>query len=235
MTAILVTRPGGDADPMVRALEGRGYRVHAVPTVVTEPLAFDVAGLDAFDWIVVTSAAGVGALRALPAGPKWAAVGKATAQALRARGVKVAVVPPASNGAALAGLIPDVAGKRVLLVRASAAARDLPDQLRRRGATVEEVTAYTTSEGPESSAAPLQAALSDADLEAVVFASGSAIRGFLALGGTARWPAITIGPRTTATAREHGFHVVAEAEAQSADALALAVVRAVPLKEKNRA
>jgi uroporphyrinogen-III synthase len=61
------------------------------------------------------------------------------------------------------------------------------------------------------------------------------VRGYLALGGTARVPAITIGPRTTAGALEHGFQVIAEAEAQSAEGLASAVGGAVTLKEKHHA
>jgi uroporphyrinogen-III synthase len=135
----------------------------------------------------------------------------------------------------VANAIPDVGGKRILLVRASAASADLPDRLRERGATVDEVAAYLTIEGPASSSAPLKAALADPDLAAIVFASGSAIRGFIALGGPTRWPAITIGPRTTKEATALGFRVLAEASTQSAEALAAAVVQAIPIQEKNRA
>jgi uroporphyrinogen-III synthase len=235
VTAVLVTRPSGEDDPLVDALEASGYRVHAVPTVGTQPLDFDRPDLAAYDWVVVTSAAGVAALSAFPPGPRWAAVGTATARALRAAGVEPALVPDEADGLALANALPDVNGKRVLLVRASAAAPDLPERLRERGAAVEEMTAYLTIEGPPSSAAPLQAALRDADLAAVVFASGSAVRGFLALGGTAVVPAVTIGPRTTEVARHLGFHVIAEAEQQSAEALAEAVAGAVPVEERHRA
>ena len=73
------------------------------------------------------------------------------------------------------------------------------------------------------------------DLAAIVFASGSAVRGFLALGGSTGWPAITIGPRTTKEAKTLGFSVIAEATTQSAEALAAAVVQAIPIEEKNRA
>jgi uroporphyrinogen-III synthase len=235
VTAVLVTRPGGEEDPLVGALEATGYRVHAVPTVGTQALDFDRPDLTAYDWVVVTSAAGVGALNAFPPGLRWAAVGTATARALRAAGVEPALVPDEADGLALANSLPDVKGKRVLLVRASAAAPDLPKRLRERGASVEELTAYLTIEGPPSSAAPLQGALRDADLAAVVFASGSAVRGFLALGGTTTWPAITIGPRTTEVARQLGFRVIAEAERQSAEALAAAVTGAIPVEERHRA
>lgn len=235
MTAVLVTRPRGDADPVVGALEAAGYRVHAVPTVTTQPLEFGRPALALYDWVVVTSAAGVDALTEFPAGPRWAAVGSATARALRAHGVEPALVPDEANGLALANSLPEVRGSRVLLVRAWAAASDLPERLRERGATVDELAAYLTVEGPATAAEPLKAALVDADLAAIVFASGSAVRGYIALGGTTAWPAITIGPRTTKVARQLGFCVIAEAEGQTAEALAAAVVGAIPAKEKNNA
>jgi uroporphyrinogen-III synthase len=131
--------------------------------------------------------------------------------------------------------LPDVDGKRVALVRASAAGEDLPDRLRRRGANVEEITAYRTVEGPAASAEKLRSALADADLGAVVFASGSAVRGFLGLGGNSHVPAITIGPRTTSSARGRGFSVIAQADAQTVSGLADAVARALPMEDKNRA
>jgi uroporphyrinogen-III synthase len=90
-------------------------------------------------------------------------------------------------------------------------------------------------EGPAASAEKLRDALADPELAAVLFASGSAVRGFLDLGGSARLPAITIGPRTTNSARELGFVVIAEADAQSVSGLADAVVRALPMEDKNRA
>ena len=235
MTAVLVTRPGGAADPVVHTLEAAGYRVHAVPTVATKFLRFDRPDLAGYDWVVVTSAAGVAALAELPAGPRWAAVGEATARALRAAGVEPALVPDEANGLALANALPDVHSKRVLLVRAAAADSDLPKRLRERGAAVDDLAAYRTVEGPASSTESLKSALGDADLAAVVFASGSAVRGFLALGGSTAWPAVTIGPRTTKVARQLGFRVSAEAARQSAEGLVAAVLGAIPVEERNSA
>jgi porphobilinogen synthase len=53
------------------------------------------------------------------------------------------------------------------------------------------------------------------------------VRGFLKLGGAANLPAITIGPRTSAAAREAGFVVAAEATAQDVKEMAAAVERSV--------
>jgi uroporphyrinogen III methyltransferase/synthase len=235
MTSVLVTRPMGFADPLVKALEHLGYRVHAVPAVETEPLELKASELASFDWIVLTSVQGVDALAELPLAPRYAAVGEKTAHALEARGIKPGHVPAQANGLALADTLPDVEGRRIVLVRASAAASDLPDRLRRRGAIVEEMTVYRTVEGPATSVEPMRAALVDPELAAVVFASGSAVRGYLTLGGPATLPAVTIGPRTTSSAREHGFHVIAEADSQSAESLAAAVSRTVPLEAERNA
>jgi porphobilinogen synthase len=228
MKTVLVTRPAGERDPLVAELTSRGYRVVAVPTVATRAVDMEWPDLSRYDWIVLTSAAGVAALPAVPGGPRWAAVGAATARALGARGIEVEVVPAQANGAALAAAIPDVHGRRIALVRASQADPDLPNVLRERGATVDELIAYQTVEGPSESAHALQQALRDEDVAAVVFASGSAVRGFVKLGGTTGLPAITIGPRTSRAAREAGFVVAAEATAQEVKQMAAAVERSVP-------
>ncbi|HEX9099537.1 MAG TPA: uroporphyrinogen-III synthase [Candidatus Dormibacteraeota bacterium] len=235
MIAVLVTRPGGESDPLAQALRQRGYRVHAVPTVQTEAVEFDSSSLASYDWVVFTSARGVDAVAKLPSGPRFAAVGPETAKALRARGVEAAFVPARADGANLGTYLPDIEGKRVALVRASAADTDLPDILRARGATVDEFIAYRTVEQPRGSARLLRTALADPDLRAAVFASGSAVRGFIGLGGTVQLPAITIGARTTGRARELGFHVIAEADSHSVAGLVDAVARALPLEVKNNA
>ena len=228
MTRVLVTRPAGARDPLVAELESRGYHVTAVPTVVTRAIEVDWPDIAAYDWVVVTSAVGVDSLPSTPTGPRWAAVGESTAAALRARGAEADLVPSEANGATLGAELPDPRGSRVLVVRASHADPDLPAKLRERGALVDEVTAYETVEGPAESADDLHQALRRSDLAAVVFASGSAVRGFAKLGGSTALPAITIGPRTTAVARDAGFRVVAESPGPTVQQLAAAVTQAIP-------
>jgi uroporphyrinogen III methyltransferase / synthase len=230
MTTVLVTRPAGAGDPLVAALEAHGYRVSAVPTAVTRPVSVEWPDLNLYDWIVLTSAAGVSSLPGIVGGPRWAVVGESTADALRARGVDADFVPLVANGAALGATLPDPDGARVLLVRASLGGADLPAALRARGALVDELTVYETVEGPATSAARLMSAVSLPDLAAIVFASGSAVRGYVKLGGRTDLPAITIGPRTTAVAREFGFGVVVEATTPNVRDLAAAVVRAIPIE-----
>jgi uroporphyrinogen-III synthase len=235
MTTVLVTRPAGAGDPLVAELEVHGYRVSAVPTVVTRRISVVWPDLTRYDWIVLTSAAGVSSLPGTVGGPRWAVVGTSTADALRARGVEADFVPEVANGAALGATLPDPDGARVLLVRASLGGADLPAALRARGALVEELTVYETVEGPAASAAGLLSAVSLPDLAAIVFASGSAVRGYIKLGGRTDRPAITIGPRTTAVARKFGFGVVVEAATPTVRDLAAAVVRAIPVEVREDA
>jgi uroporphyrinogen-III synthase len=128
----------------------------------------------------------------------------------------------------MAGCEP-LAGQRVLLARADAAARDLPTALRAAGAQVEELAIYHTVDGPETSRQAVAAALADPDLAAVLFASGSAVRGLLRLGGpeASRLRAVCIGPATSEVARREGFTVLAEAERPSIDAMVAAVQKVV--------
>ena len=235
MTAILVTRPRGSAHPLVSALEDLGYRVYEVPTVEIEKSPTASHALDGYDWVVVTSPQGVEAMPSVPAGPRFAAVGQSTAAALRRRSVEPAHVAPDSNALSLAESLPDVEGKRVALYRASIAEARLPELLRERGAVVDDITGYQTVEGPAQSAEPLGAALADPELAAVAFASGSAVRGFLALGGKANLPAVTIGPRTSEVARDLGFTVVAESAGQTTEMFAATIAAAVPIGARKHA
>jgi uroporphyrinogen-III synthase len=250
---VLVTRPPDAADRLVALLQARGYRVAAVPTVETRPsppggpLDHAIADPDGWDWIVVTSATGARAAgealtRTGTAGggrggtartTRWAAVGPATAGALQALGIPVDLVPRESTGAGIASdlVAPGTARyARILLARADAAAGDLPAALRAAGADVHEVVAYHTVEAPPESAAPLDAALVDGTLAAIVVASGSAVRGLVRLATAAgllhrvlATPLIAIGPSTSAAARDLRIAGVVQAVAPTPEALVAAV------------
>ena len=69
-----------------------------------------------------------------------------------------------------------IRGSRVLLARADAADPALPRTLREMGAQVEDVVAYHTTTAPDASRRSLQSALAGGDVEAILFASGSAVR-----------------------------------------------------------
>jgi uroporphyrinogen III methyltransferase / synthase len=255
-TAVLVTRPAGGDDALVARLAVAGIRVHAVPTVTMRPVPpggdLDRAASDlpAADWVVLTSAAAFRALSDAVARvgaswpqpgcrPRFAAVGRATAGVLGRAGMTVAAI--SSDGTGL-GLLPaleameSLAGRRVVLPRASAADDRLPSALRERGADVRDVVAYETVEAPAESLPALLAALEDPDLRAVVVASGSAVRGLLGLldlpvsppdrvpARLRALPFVSIGPSTSDEVRRLGLELGAEASTPSVDALADAVL-----------
>jgi uroporphyrinogen III methyltransferase/synthase len=150
-------------------------------------------------------------------------VGPATRAALEAEGVTAAVVPAAGTGAAIADQLGPLAGARVLLPRARIAAPDLPAALAGRGARVDEVAAYDTVVGPESSRAPLAAALA-AGIEAAIFTSASTIRGFARLTEDARAAlagvaGVCIGPPTAGALRRIGVEPAGVAARRTPEAL----------------
>jgi uroporphyrinogen-III synthase len=235
---VLVTREPGRPGALALALVARGFDPIVAPAIELRPalpggpLDEAAGNLTRYAWIVVTSAAGAESLAdaaervgASLAGARLAAVGAGTADALLARSGRAAFAPSRATGAALAAELPLAPGDRVLLARADAADAGLPAGLRARGAVVDEVVAYHTIEAPEASRQPARDAIRSG-VAAITFASGSAVRGLLALLPPAerhvarRTPACCIGPTTAAAAREAGFERVLEAEAASVDALA---------------
>jgi len=121
----------------------------------------------------------------------------------------------------------DVRGSRVLYVAAEGARDVLPEGLASRGCTVDVVPVYrTASDGAGSGA--LRDALSAGRVDAVTFASASAVRGFVDAVGAElarRAPAVSIGPVTSDAVRAAGIPLAAEASEASLDALADATVR----------
>jgi hydroxymethylbilane synthase len=244
---VLVTRPEDQSEELVAALRARGLMPVCVPAIAIEgPGEDDGVVADAFRdlsatrWVVVTSAngaraavAGVGRAGESVAAIRWAAVGEATARVLTDAGATTVWTPTVARGRDLAETLPLAPGDRVLVARGSLADGSVPETLGERGAIVTAVDVYRTREAPESSRARLAAVLAGPPPAAVVFASGSAVRGLLALASdpdrVRSIPAICIGPETTAEARARGFAVVAEANRRDAATLAdLAADRLVP-------
>jgi len=238
---VLVTRPSGGADETLDALAVAGLDAVPVPAIELrdEPPG---DGLDAAmasaaaagAWVVPTSPNGVRvALEALervavaPAAVRWAVVGRGSAALLQRIGIEP-FVPSRPVGAALGAELPLGNSARVVLVRSNIADRGLVMALADRGASVEDVVGYRTCEGPESSLPALAAAL-DGPLDAIAFASGSAVRGLLALAPPGMeqrlllTPVICIGPSSAAVAHATGFATVVEAADTSPAALVAAV------------
>jgi hydroxymethylbilane synthase len=235
---VLVTRDATHAGQLLDALRDRGLDPVHVPTIAIEtsppggPLDEVVANLEGYAWVVVTSANGAEALGAASrrrgidlASARLAAVGDATADAIRRAGGTAHHRPVTPTAAGLAGQLPIAPGDRVLVVRGDLADGRLAEVIRSRGATVDEVVAYRTVEAPGGSAGAIGDAVRGG-LGAIAFTSGSTVRGLLALlDGPVRdaaldIPACCIGPSTSAVARGLGFSTVLEADRPDAASLA---------------
>jgi len=189
---IVVTRPLRQSAGLVNELQTAGAIPVLFPVMRIEPLA-DVPGLDdslrsleQYRWLVFTSANGVeviwdrmAALGVPPEtvrAPQVAAIGPATADALRDRGVNPAFVPEAFVGEYLGDGLPDVRGGRVLLARAADSRPALPDILARRGAQVDEFAIYRAVATRPSSQSYAQLRLG---VDVLTFTSPSTVHHFL--------------------------------------------------------
>lgn len=249
---VLVTRAADQADGLVSKLERAGLDPVLVPAIAIEleppggELDAAVRLLGTYAWAVVTSANGARAIvdaasRAAsdPRRPSWAAIGPATRRVLEAEGIEVALQPTRSSATATAAEVPLEAGDRVLVVRGDLAGDDVALVLRARGAEVDDVIGYRTREAPEPSRPLLRRALAAGPFAAVLFTSGSTVRGLMALADAelldvTSIPAVCIGPETAAAAEEAGFRVLAVSQRPDAAALATAAAGALARREEAR-
>ena len=248
---VLVTRAAEQAGELVSAMHDAGLDPVLVPTIAIEfdPPRGDLdtaAGLlHTYAWVVITSANGGRAiLRAAEriltelGAPSWAAIGPATRRILEHEGIEVALQPSQSSGIAMAIELPVTAGDRVLVVRGDLADEQLAVALRARGAQVDDVVAYRTREAPVGSRPLLRHALAEGPIDAVVFSSGSTVRGLVALArgaslDIAAIPSVCIGPETAAEARRAGFPVLAVSVTPEAAALATTTAAALAARPKE--
>lgn len=187
---------------------------------------------DPYDLIAVASPNGARALAAAAGEieatgaelPTVACVGPSTAARLRETDFTVSVVPGRAVAEGLVEAVgsPARAGGRVLLVQAEVARDVLERGLAENGWVVDRVTAYRTVDAAVEPGDRDRAAESDI----VTFTSSSTVDRYLRLlGRDALPPAVaTIGPITSATARDHGVRVDVEADPHTIDGLVEAVV-----------
>ncbi|MEO5678604.1 MAG: uroporphyrinogen-III synthase, partial [Acidimicrobiales bacterium] len=152
------------------------------------------------------------------AGVRVAAVGRATADALRRRGVAADLVPAKANSEALLAEFPGppVDGARVLLPQADRARPELAAGLAALGWPIEAVEAYRTV--PVAVPPSLLERALDAD--AICFTSGSTVDSWVVAAGPATPPVVaSIGPVTTAAILRHGLQVTVEADEANVAAL----------------
>ncbi|HYD43016.1 MAG TPA: uroporphyrinogen-III synthase [Anaeromyxobacter sp.] len=247
---VVVTRPAGGPDALSDRLRELGAAVRALPAIELAPprdlgpLDAALGSLEQFDWAAFASATAVERVLArlaalgLPAASlasrRLAAVGPATAARLAAALRAPDLVPPAATGAALAdALAPAVRGRRVLLPRPADGRPELLDGLAAAGAEVTAVEAYCTEAVPPARLAPLRGWLEAGEVDAVTFASPSAVRAVLAAldpGGCrllARTLLAAIGPTTADALRAAGLAHVLVPDLHTGPDLADAIARAL--------
>ena len=234
---IAVLRPEARGTELTARLRRLGADVVHCPAIAIEPPAsyapLDTAlADDACDWIVFTSVNAVEAVaRRVAEGrvptprARLAAIGPATAAALRAHLREPSLVAPAHHSEGLAQALLLAAGKRILIPAGDLAGAGLAAALASRF-DVTVVTAYRTVPSRSGIEALARELAADA-LDALVFTSGSTVRFVLeglpgpersALLAPALRPAVVcIGPATEEVASEAGLEVDAVADPHTMD------------------
>jgi uroporphyrinogen III methyltransferase / synthase len=189
---VLVTR-----EELVARVESLGHDAVLCELIRVEPLGDEPVDARGYDWLVVTSRNGAHELgrRGVTAN-RIAAIGPATAEALRSHGLSVDLVASTHTQEGLRDALPE---GTLLLAAAEGAGQDvLPADF---------LPLYRTIE--------LRPDVPEADVALLM--SGSAARALAATG--AHLPVVAIGPQTAAEARAAGLEVVAAAAAHDLDGL----------------
>ena len=135
-------------------------------------------------------------------GPRIACSGPQTAEAVRAAGGRVDLVPAEHNAAALVADLVDAGvgkGTRILFPCADLALTIVQDRLGAEGADVTRLVVYRTV-----AAESMDREVTDG-VDAIVFLSPSAAAAFTALGGDLKAaPVVAIGPTTAAAIARQG-------------------------------
>ena len=248
---IVITRPAGQTSSDWRArLETQGAAVIELPLIKVskavdpDTLAEVLQEFGAYEWIIFTSVNGVKYffeelirvhedIRSLGL-VRLAAVGEATAAALKELHLRVDLQPKKASGEELALELlqrESMDSAKVLVITGNKNREVLVEKLHEARAIVDQLPVYKTEENnlaDDSVAADFRAKGADA----ILFASPSAVQSFfdqaaaLKLGAKARKPlAGSIGPSTTATMKQLGLPVDFEAAEASLDALVAALLK----------
>jgi uroporphyrinogen III methyltransferase/synthase len=228
---ILITRAREQSGDFAAPLEKLGAEVIAFPTIEIVPprhwrdvdRAMD--RLTSYDWIIFTSANGVtffwqrakerGRNLRLPSSLKVCAIGPATADRLKKKGVSVHSIPKEFIAESILEGFEKmgIKGKRILLARAEKARDVLPEGLKNLGAEVDVVAVYRTIR-PKGGSKRLRRLLAGGEIDAIAFTSSSTVNHFAELLRNEDLKKLLegiamacIGPVTARTAKEWGLKV----------------------------
>jgi uroporphyrinogen-III synthase len=189
---VLVTR-----EELVARVESLGHEALFCELIRIEPLGDERVDARSYDWLVVTSRNGAHELgRRGVVANRIAAIGPATAEALRSHGLHVDLVAATHTQEGLRAELPE---GTALLAAAEGARRDVLD--------ADFLPLYRTIE--------LRPDIPSADVALLM--SGSAARALAAAG--ANVPVVAIGPQTAGEARAAGLEVVAVAASHDVESL----------------
>ncbi|MBV8551752.1 MAG: uroporphyrinogen-III synthase [Acidobacteriaceae bacterium] len=239
---VVVTRAVNQAEELAEPLRERGAQVILLPTIAIvspsdpAPLREAAAHCDAYDWILFSSANAVAAFAAELRGPRnlrrarIAAIGSATRESAEKEGFTVSLVPEKFVAESLveAFASENLYGCRVLIPSSAVTREILPNELRRRGATVDVVEAYRNIIPPDT-ADLATAVFREPYPDWVTFTSSSAVDNLLSVTVTTMLIEVkiaTIGPVTSDSVRKHGLDVAAEADPHTVSGLVEALCNA---------
>lgn len=214
---------------MNKSLVDAGLNVTEIPLIRIVRQNFDMfkeTDLSAFSHIAFTSAAGIDVffdyLTKLKkdirifGDTKFAVVGGKTAAALQERGIFADIIPDEHSGVCLAEKLDKC--KNLLLVRAQNSSRELTDVLIEKNVKFSDLRIYRT-ETDFSKKELLN--LCEADMDYVIFSSGSAAKAFSKLSnGTSNAKFISIGAGTTRVIEQnYGLKIYKTAKTADAEGI----------------
>jgi len=197
---IVVTRPKSAGEPLAAALAREGARTWLFPALAIEDIEPDAAlrellkDIARFDLAIFVSAnaveKGIAMTRRFaswPASLAVAAIGAATAEALREHGVPHPVSPPQrhdSEGLLAMPQLREVRGRNIIVFRGEGGRERLKEVLEERGAAVTYAQCYRRMR-PASDPTEVLAALERGEAQAVGVLSGETLENFVAMTGDA--------------------------------------------------
>ncbi len=245
---VVVTRPRDQSDQLREQLEQLGARVISFPTIEIVP-ARDASLLEAaldrigqYDWILLTSRNAVDAVARTTkahvaealSGIQFAVVGKATRRCLTGLGIQADFVPSKFNMATLCSELTQkttVEGQRFLYPCGDLADAEGPQALRDAGAIVDAIEAYRTIPDDSADADSLRRSLAAEEIDAIVFASPSAVLAFFDMIPShcisPHVGLVSIGPKTTQALKKAAPGRVTEARQAGVEGLVEAAIRAL--------
>ena len=196
---VVLTRPRAAAEGLARALEAEGAHVTVCPALAIEPLAPTaqlrslLERLPQFDLAIFVSANAVehglaAATRSgtWPARLEVAAIGEATADALRNSGHAKVISPPErhdSEGLLALARLQAVKGQNIIVFRGEGGRERIKETLEERGARVEYAECYRRVR-PQADVGPLLGRWRAGGIQAVSALSAETLRNFVAMAGS---------------------------------------------------